>query len=108
MDRRSFIKKAGLATGAAATTTLAEFNANNTQALETLLNKHGVELHEFSDELYKAFGSAAKDVLATAGASDPLTQKVYESFLAFRQKALRWSDLSDRSYMNKRALTPFS
>jgi TRAP-type mannitol/chloroaromatic compound transport system substrate-binding protein len=86
---------------------LAEFNANNTQALDTLLNKHGVELHEFSDDLYKAFGEAAKDVLATAGASDAISKKVYESFLDFRKKALRWSDLSDRAYMNKRALTDF-
>jgi TRAP-type mannitol/chloroaromatic compound transport system substrate-binding protein len=87
--------------------TLAEFNANNTQALDTLLSKHGVELHEFSDELYKAFGEASKDVLATAGASDAVSGKVYASFLAFRKKSLRWSDLSDRSYMNKRALTDF-
>ena len=87
--------------------TLAEFNANNTQALDTLISKHGVELHEFSDELYKAFGEAAKDVLETAGNSDAISKKVYESFLDFRKKALRWSDLSDRAYMNKRALTDF-
>jgi TRAP-type mannitol/chloroaromatic compound transport system substrate-binding protein len=54
-----------------------------------------------------AFGEAAKGVLATAGASDAISKKVYESFLDFRKKALRWSDLSDRAYMNKRALTDF-
>ncbi|HXK53136.1 MAG TPA: TRAP transporter substrate-binding protein [Hyphomicrobiales bacterium] len=86
---------------------LAEFNANNTQALDTLINKHGVELVEFSDDIYKEFGKAAKDVLASAGASDPLTKKVYDSFLDFRKKAVRWSDLSDQSYMNKRSLTEF-
>lgn len=86
---------------------LAEFNANNTQALETLMTKHGVELVELSDNIFKAAGAAAKDVLATAGAADPLTKKIYESFLDFRKKAVAWSTLSDQSYMNKRALTAF-
>ncbi|MEM6665558.1 MAG: TRAP transporter substrate-binding protein [Pseudomonadota bacterium] len=87
--------------------TLAEFNANNTQSLDTLLNEHGVELIEFDDDLYRGFGEASRDVLATAGGVDELTGKVYASFMDFRKKALRWSDLSDRGYMNKRALTEF-
>jgi TRAP-type mannitol/chloroaromatic compound transport system substrate-binding protein len=86
---------------------LAEFNANNNQALDTLINKHGVELVEFSDDIYRALGEAAKDVLAAAGGADPLSGKVYESFLDFRQKAVGWSKLSDQGYMNKRSLTQF-
>lgn len=87
--------------------TLSDFNANNTQSLTTLINDHGVELVEFSDDIYKAFGAAAKDVLASAGNSDPLTKKVYDSFLDFRKKALAWTKLSDQGYANKRALTEF-
>jgi TRAP-type mannitol/chloroaromatic compound transport system substrate-binding protein len=83
---------------------LAEFNSNNGQALDTLINKHGVELVEFSDEIYKEFGKASNDVLAAAGEADPLTKKVYESFIDFRKKAADWSMLSDQSYMNKRSL----
>ncbi len=86
---------------------LAEFNANNTQALETLITKHGVELHEFSDDIYREFGKAAKDVLASAGATDPMTKKIYDSFMDFRTKAIAWSKLSDQAYMNKRALVEF-
>lgn len=85
--------------------TLAEFNANNTQALNTLINTHGVELIEFSDEVYQGFGEASKDVLSTVGNSDEMATKVYTSFMDFRKKAIEWSDLSDRGYMNKRALT---
>ncbi len=85
--------------------TLAEFNANNSQALETLVTKHGVQLHEYSDEIFKAAGAAAKDVLASAGNADPLTKKVYESFMAFRKIAVHWSKLSDQSYMTKRAIS---
>lgn len=87
--------------------TLSDFNANNTAALETLIDQHGVELVEFSDDIYKAFGAAAKDVLAAAGNADPLTKKVYDSFMDFRKKALVWTKLSDQGYTNKRALTDF-
>jgi len=85
----------------------AEFNANNSAALETLVNKHKVQVHEFSDEIYKAFGMAAKDVLATAGKADPLTNKVYKSFMKFRKVSGDWSRLSDQAYMNKRGLVKF-
>lgn len=87
--------------------TLADFNANNTQALRTLIDKHGVKLKEFSDEIYKGFGEASRDVLASAAASDPLTKKVHDSFLEFRGKALEWTKLSDQTYANKRALVDF-
>ncbi len=82
----------------------AEFNANNGTALDTLVNKHGVRVHEFSDEIFIAIGGAAGDVLADAGASSPIAKKVYESFLAFRKNVTRWSELSDASYIRKRAL----
>ncbi len=87
--------------------TLAEFNANNSASLDTLVNKHGVQVHEFSDEIFKGMGEAAKDVLASAGNSDPMAKKVYESFMGFRKIALEWSRLSEQAYMNKRSLTKF-
>jgi len=86
---------------------LAEFNSNNSAALVTLVKKHGVKVHEFSDEIFKAMGEASKDVLAVAGAADPLSKKVYESFMKFRRVALDWSKLSDESYMAKRRLVAF-
>ncbi len=86
---------------------LAEFNANNSAALDTLVSKHGVELHEFSDGIFKAAGAAARDVLASAGAADPLTKKVYDSFMTFRKNAVSWSRISDQAYMQKRGLVSF-
>lgn len=87
---------------------LAEFNAKNTTALDVLVNKHKVEVREFSDEVFKAIGEASKDVLANVGASgDPLTKKVYESYMSFRKLAMRWSAYSDQAYMRKRELVTF-
>ena len=67
-----------------------------------------MELVEFSDDIYRAIGEAAKDVLARAGDADPLTRRVYDSFMAFRKKAVEWTRLSDQSHANERALTDFS
>lgn len=86
---------------------LAEFNANNTAALETLITKHGVKLIEFSDDIYKAIGKTAREVVEQIGTADPQTKKVFDSFMAFRKKAVAWTKLSDQSYTNKRALFDF-
>jgi TRAP-type mannitol/chloroaromatic compound transport system substrate-binding protein len=83
---------------------LAEFNRHNAEALDTLVTKHGVELHEFSDEIFKAAGEASKDVLSSAAAGDPLTKKVYDSYTAFRAQIVAWSRISDQLYMTKRGL----
>jgi TRAP-type mannitol/chloroaromatic compound transport system substrate-binding protein len=83
---------------------LAEFNANNSKALNTLVNEHGVNLREMPDEVFVQAGKAAKDVIAEAGNADAMTKKVYDSYTAFRQIALDWSKLSDQSYMRKREL----
>jgi TRAP-type mannitol/chloroaromatic compound transport system substrate-binding protein len=83
-----------------------EFTASNSDALDTLLNKHGVQLKKFSDELLAQIGTAAGEVVAEVGNKDPFTKKVYDSFIDFRKKAIGWSKLSEQGYMNARSL-PF-
>ncbi|NRA86699.1 MAG: TRAP transporter substrate-binding protein [Rhizobiales bacterium] len=87
--------------------TSAEYNAKSTDSLELLVSKHGVQVHEFSDEIFKAMGIASKEVLEEVATADDLTKKVYESFLSFRRKALVWTELSDGSYTRKRKLVDF-
>lgn len=87
---------------------LAEFNANNSAALEVLVDKHDVQLTEFSDAVFTAIGEASRDVVASAGAADPLATKVYDSYMSFRKKALDWSRYSDQAYMTKRDLLRFA
>jgi len=81
---------------------LAEFNARNNDALNTLITEHGVELRKFSPEIFQAFGEAAEEVLAEAGATDELNGRIYESFVNFREKAMAWTNLSDFSYVELR------
>lgn len=84
----------------------AEFNARNTEALDALVNKHGVQLRQFSDEIVKAIGEAAGQVMAEVAGTDAITKKVYDSFIAFRKTAIRWSRYGDQAFLDARLL-PF-
>ena len=86
---------------------LAEFNARNSDALDTLINEHGVEVRQVSNEMLNALGEASGTVVAEVGAEGGITQRVYESMIAFRQKALAYDKLSNLAYGNARLL-PFS
>lgn len=85
----------------------AEFNAKNGDSLDTLVNKHGVQLREFSDDTFRAFGRAAREVMEETASGDPLSKRIIDSFLDFRKKAQNWTKLSDQSYTLKRDLVKF-
>ncbi len=87
--------------------TTAEYNAKSTDALKTLVEKHGVTYSEFSDEIFTAFGDASKEVMEEVAASDAISGKVHASYSAFREKALEWTELSDSAYTRKRKLVKF-
>ena len=80
----------------------AEFNAKNADSLDTLLTRHGVQLREFSDDVYAAFGKASQEVLEETAQVDDLSKRVYDSFAEFRRKSMGWSELADAGYMRKR------
>jgi TRAP-type mannitol/chloroaromatic compound transport system substrate-binding protein len=84
---------------------LGEFNARNGAALHTLVTKHGVKLHRFSDDVMTAFGKASAEVLAELESADDLTRRTYASFRAFRDAAVDWSGLGEQGYLNMRYKT---
>jgi len=96
-----------VAVQAEATIELAEFNYKSADALDTLLNKHNVQLRKFSDEMLASIGKTAVEVVAEVGNKDPFTKKVYESFVAARKKAIGWSAIGEQGYMNARSLVKF-
>ena len=88
---------------------LAEFSARNIAALDTLTKDHGVQVRKFDDSILKALGKASGEVVTEVSGNDPLTRRVYESFVKFRKSTIRWSELSDRAYLNARSLKfPFA
>jgi TRAP-type mannitol/chloroaromatic compound transport system substrate-binding protein len=83
---------------------LADFSARNNQALETLVNKHGVQLRKFPDEVLRKLRELSLAVVAEEAAKDPMSAKVYESFRAFNEQALKWSRVSEQAYLESRTM----
>jgi TRAP-type mannitol/chloroaromatic compound transport system substrate-binding protein len=81
-----------------------EFHYKSGDALDVLLNKHGVQLRKFNDDMLAALGKAASEVIEEVGNKDPFTKKVYESFIPARKKLMGWSSLGEQGYMNARSL----
>jgi TRAP-type mannitol/chloroaromatic compound transport system substrate-binding protein len=86
------------------TRSLAEFNAENVKWLKILRADERIKIRRFSDELLKVFGKISKDVLADVAAKDPLTRKVYDSYMAFLAGMKDWTELSERGYLDSRRL----
>jgi TRAP-type mannitol/chloroaromatic compound transport system substrate-binding protein len=87
------------------TFSLGEFNANNAKALEVLRQDKSIEIRRFDDALLRALGAASRDVLADVGRKNALTRRIYDSYAAFRRRATRWAELSERGYLDARELT---
>ncbi len=83
-----------------------EFNARNLGSLNVLLNKHGVQLHQYPRDMLISIGEVAGRVIAEVGNTDALTKRVYDSFIAYRKQAIAWAKIGEQGYMNARVL-PF-
>ena len=83
---------------------LAEMTANNAIALQELAKDPAVEIRKIDDSILQALGKLSGEVLAETSRKDDLARRVYDSFMKFRTAAVRWSDISDRAYLNARAL----
>ncbi|MEM1046849.1 MAG: TRAP transporter substrate-binding protein [Pseudomonadota bacterium] len=82
----------------------ADFIANHSRSLETLLNEHGVQLRSYPDEVMLALAEASKKVLADAATADPLTAKVHKSYTEFLDEVASWTEQSEQAYLRARSL----
>jgi TRAP-type mannitol/chloroaromatic compound transport system substrate-binding protein len=83
---------------------VAEFSAKNALWLRTLRDEASVKILQFDITVLKAILAASKDVVAQAGEGDELSRKIYASYQQFRALIMDWSGISDRPYLNARAL----
>ena len=92
------------AAAAEVTLSLAQFNAENVKSLKALRADERIKILRFSDDLIKTFGKLSKEVLADTAAKDPLTRKVYDSYMAFLAGVMDWGELSETGYRDTRRL----
>lgn len=84
----------------------AEFTAGSGPALQTLIQKHNVQLKRLPRDVLVAMGNAANEVLAEIVAKDAMNKKIADSFLKFRDSAIPWSRVGEMSQFEARTL-PF-
>ena len=83
---------------------LAEYTARNNMALDTLVNRHKVDLRPFPDAVLKKLRGLSDEVVAEVARKDKASKKVYQSFIKFRDQAQTWHDISEAAYMRSRSL----
>jgi len=81
---------------------MAEFNMKSGEALTKLVKEQGVQLRQFSDEIYDSFYEAAQDVFAGVRAHSDLAKRVDASFVAARKELSGWTKISDQAYLAQR------
>lgn len=63
-----------------------------------LTKNQGVIAKPLPDAVIKALHTETDKVLAEAVAKDALTKKVHDSYMAFKAKFDRWSEVSEEAY----------
>ena len=79
---------------------LAQFDARNGDALQTLINKHKVPVVRFPDAVLDALKPLAEEVIAEEAAKTPMATKVNESFKKFQKNVGTWGSISEKAYYN--------
>ncbi|HYD31556.1 MAG TPA: TRAP transporter substrate-binding protein [Azospirillaceae bacterium] len=83
-----------------------EFQAGSGPALQSLVQKHNVQLRQMPRDVLIAMGNAAADVLADIRAKDPMAKKIADSFIGYRDTAVPWSRVGELAQYQARTL-PF-
>lgn len=81
---------------------LDEYTANNSRALTELVDRHGVEIRRFPDDVLAQLEAATREVLEKLAARDPMSARVYASQQAFMAEARRYQQISEDAYTDVR------
>ncbi len=81
---------------------LTEYIARNNDALETLVNKHKVDVRPLPDDVIANLRALSEKVVAEVAAGSPQAQKIYDSYKTFRDKVIRWEAISEKAYLHAR------
>ena len=79
-----------------------ETNANNGKYLQKMIDENGVQLREFSDDIYDAFGAAAQEVFEETRDHSALAAKIDDGFQANLREIGKWFAISEVAYQKQR------
>ncbi len=81
---------------------LSEFTARNNAALRVLIDEHGVELRALPDDVIAVLRDAAAEVVAEVAQENELSQRIYDSYMAFYSEVRAYHAISEQAYLNAR------
>ena len=77
---------------------LTQFDAQNGAAMQTLLQKHKVQVIQFPDEVLNALRKMADEVVEEEAAKTPMAKKVNADFKNFQKVVGTWGSASEKAY----------
>jgi len=82
---------------------LDEYTARNNAALKELVDKHHVELRELPADVINELRTISDIVVSEIAGDDPLAQRIYKSYLEFKENVVEYHEITERAYINARA-----
>ncbi|GIX34951.1 MAG: C4-dicarboxylate ABC transporter [Lysobacteraceae bacterium] len=76
---------------------LAEYTARNQQALEQLVEEHGVEFRTLPEAVLAALRAATDEVIGEITRRDAFAARVWTSYASFQQRAAAWHRMSEQA-----------
>ena len=80
-----------------------EIRLQNSNALATLVEEHGVDLRQFPDDLTAELYTVSQVVINELGQSSEIGQRILASYRAFEAKIKNYQDISEEAYLRIRA-----
>jgi len=81
---------------------LAEYTARNPVALQSLLEKHGVDMRPYPDDVIAKLKQLSEEVVSEIARKDKFSQKVFASYEKFLQQSKEWSRIAELAYLQAR------
>lgn len=80
------------------------YTAKNNDALVTLVEQHNVQLRKFPDDVLKELRRVSDEVALGVSETSPLTKRIYDSVMKFKNSVLNYHAISEQAYLNARTL----
>jgi TRAP-type mannitol/chloroaromatic compound transport system, periplasmic component len=81
---------------------LAEYSARNPGALDQLVNKHGVQLRAYPDDVLQQLRKVSVEVAEELAGQNKAAAEIYKSYNAFLQASRKYTRISDMAYLEAR------
>ena len=81
---------------------LDEYTARNNKALRELVDVHGVELRRLPDDVITEFKIIANEILEENASEDETVNKVYQSYLKFKNEVSEYHKVSEDAFVEAR------